>query len=689
MAARKGEGGKDPGPASAKSAAGPGSLEAPRTAQQWLTELGAGWRRERAATAARFREEREGRGLRERVAAGVALSDLEIEEERGAARGRLRVLVGVPAAIDLDALRLGPGDPIALWAEELRVRGVLERREGQGLWLVLDGEVDPERRWALDAEAPESTFDRGERALARLEAAKESSELGRIRGVLAGTRLPAMGRAHPWTPIDHRLDDKQREAVDAALRTDDVALIHGPPGTGKTRTLLEVVRQRVARGEKLLCTAPSNAAVDHLGGLLAELGLRVVRLGHPARISAALAGLSMDAQVEADGATALAREWRDRARTLRKSARGKGREGRELWAEARQLDRDAANELANVERAIAERAQVVLATCTGADHPVIVDRVGERAFDAVIVDEATQAPDPITAIAASHARKLILAGDPRQLGPVVIDPGLRELLGTPAFARIEARIEARTEERTEARGLATDAPMPIVMLEQQHRMHEDIMTFSSRAMYEGKLWAAPAVRRHTLEELGALPDPERPGPFVMIDSAGKDWTEVREVAGESGGAAHVAVIRDPSTSNPGHAERVAAEARRLLSRGVAPSELAIIAAYDAQVRRLRQLLVAERALGVAVGTVDGFQGQEREAVIVDLVRSNERQEIGFLSDLRRSNVALTRARRFLLVMADSATLGAHRYYGELVRYLEDLGGHVSAWGDDAPPLDGA
>lgn len=673
MAARKGEAGT---PSKAKQT----QKTDPRSIQEWpewVAELREGWRRERVATATRFREEREGRGLRERVAAGVALSDLEIEEERGAARGRLRVLVGVPAAIDLDALRLGPGDPIALWSEELRVRGVLERREGQGLWLVLDGEVDPDRRWALDAEAPESTFDRGERALARLEAAKESSELGRIRGVLAGTRLPALARAYPWTPIDHRLDDKQREAVDAALRTDDVALIHGPPGTGKTRTLLEVVRQRVARGEKLLCTAPSNAAVDHLGGLLAELGLRVVRLGHPARISAALTGLSMDAQVEADGATALAREWRDRARALRKSARGKGREGRELWAEARQLDRDAANELANVERAIAERAQVVLATCTGADHPVIVDRVGERAFDAVIVDEATQAPDPITAIAASHARKLILAGDPRQLGPVVIDPGCKELLGTPAFARIEER------------GRAADAPMPIVMLEQQHRMHEDIMTFSSRAMYEGKLWAAAAVRRHTLEELGALPDPERPGAFVMIDSAGKDWTEVREVAGESGGGANVAVVRDPSTSNPGHAERVAAEARRLLSRGVAPTELAIIAAYDAQVRRLRQLLVAERALGVAVGTVDGFQGQEREAVIVDLVRSNERQEIGFLADLRRSNVALTRARRFLLVMADSATLGAHRYYGELVRYLEDLGGHVSAWADDAPPLDGA
>ncbi len=631
----------------------------------WIAELAQAWRAERAATVRRFKEEREGRSLAERVAAGVALSGLEIIDERGASRGRARVLVEAPRSIDLDSLRLGPGDPIVLWdrpdGEAERLRGVIERREAQGLWLVIDDLPDPEkgeRRWALDAEAPEGTFDRGAKALARLGAATATSDLGRLRAVLALEKAPQLGPASAWTPRDERLDDKQREAIDRALRALDVALIHGPPGTGKTRTLLEVVRQKVARGEQLLCTAPSNAAVDHLGSLLAELGgLRVVRLGHPARIAPALAALSLDAQVEDDGAMALAKEWRDRARALRKSARGRG--GRELWAEARRLDRDAANEVANVERAIIERADVVLATCAGADHPVL----GDKVFDTVIIDEATQAPDPITAIAAGRGKRLILAGDPRQLGPVVIDLGkTRALLGSPVFERI-----------AEAHGGA-------VMLEQQHRMHRDIMELSSQAMYGGRLRAAPAVAAHTLEELGALPDPERPAALVLIDSAGKDWTEERTISGTGTGSV------DPSTSNPGHAERVVAEARRLLSRGVAPTDLAIIAAYDAQVRRLRQLLVAERALGVAVGTVDSFQGQEREAVIVDLVRSNERQEIGFLADLRRSNVALTRARRFLLVVADSATLGDHRYYGELVAYVEGIGGHVSAWADDAPPL---
>jgi ATP-dependent RNA/DNA helicase IGHMBP2 len=126
--------------------------------------------------------------------------------------------------------------------------------------------------------------------------------------------------------------------------------------------------------------------------------------------------------------------------------------------------------------------------------------------------------------------------------------------------------------------------------------------------------------------------------------------------------------------------------RRLLSRGVAPADIAVIAAYDAQVRRLRALLAAERAAGLEVATVDAFQGREKEAVLVDLVRSNDRGDLGFLADVRRMNVALTRARRFLLVLADSATLGDHPYYAAFIAAMDDLGTHGSAWSDDATPL---
>ena len=144
---------------------------------------------------------------------------------------------------------------------------------------------------------------------------------------------------------------------------------------------------------------------------------------------------------------------------------------------------------------------------------------------------------------------------------------------------------------------------------------------------------------------------------------------------------------DPSTYNSGNAERVAAEARRLLSRGLAPTDIAIIAAYSAQARRIRELLRAERAAGLEIGTVDGFQGREKEAVIVDLVRSNDSGEIGFLANTRRMNVALTRARRQLVVVADSATLGEHPYYAQFLRYVDEIDAHGSAWSDDAPPFD--
>jgi superfamily I DNA and/or RNA helicase len=568
------------------------------------------------------------------------------------------------------------------------VRGVYERREDQSLWLMLDRSIDEiDRDYALDQEAPEVTFDRGEAAIARAGAALATSDLARIRDVAAEVRPPRPMAPVTWSALDDALDDRQRAAVDAALRSGDLALIHGPPGTGKTRTLVEVVRQRVARGERVLCTAPSNTAVDNLGVRLAAAGLRAVRLGHPARVDPALAQLTLDAQVDADGASRLAREWRDRARALRKSAAGKrGPEARVRWAEARALDRDAAREIANAERAIIERAEVVLATCVGCDHGLLGHGEDRAVFDCAVIDEATQAPDPLLLIPLSRARVAVLAGDPFQLGPVVTGgPAVEAALGTTIFERLAA---------------AAPGGDGAVMLEQQHRMHERIMTFPSRATYGERLRAAPAVAGHTLDDLAVAPDPLRPGPMLLVDTAGKDWTEQRAVSHSALGSprgspdyepgtslTNIPVFRfDPSTFNPGNAERIAAEARRLLSRGLAPTEIAIIAAYSAQARRLRELLRAERAAGLEIGTVDSFQGREKEAVLVDLVRSNERGEIGFLADTRRMNVALTRARRFLLVVADSATLGAHPYYARFLAYVDEIDAHGSAWSDDAPPL---
>ncbi|MFT3691649.1 MAG: IGHMBP2 family helicase [Kofleriaceae bacterium] len=628
--------------------------------------------------------ERSGRPLAERVALGLALANLRIIDEASAFGDRVRVKVAVPETIDLDNIRLAPGDPIRFWAEHPdepgAVRGVFERREEQALWLMLDRAVDEvDREYALDPEAPEVTFDRGDRAVQRMKEAVGNSDLARIREVVSLAKPPRPIAAVTWTPIDDSLDDKQRAAVDAGLRSGDIALVWGPPGTGKTRTLVELVRQRVARGERVLCCAPSNTAVDNLGVRLADGGLRAVRLGHPARVSPALVALTIDAQVEADGASDLALEWRDRARQIRKAAmtgqqnlRGNRQDVaaaradvRALWSEARSLDRDAAREIANAERAIVDRAQVVLATLVGADHGLL----GDTMFDCVVIDEATQAPDPLTLIAFARGKVCVMAGDPHQLGPVVVGgPSVEPVLGTTIFERLVAQTE-------------------VVMLEQQHRMNVEIMTFPSQSMYDGKLIAAPEVAHHVLADLGVKDDPVRTKPVWLIDTAGKDWLEERTDFEPSGSLNNLPAFNwDPSTFNSSNAERVAAEVRRIISRGLAPTEIAVIAAYSAQARRLRDLLKVERAAGLEVGTVDGFQGREKEAVIVDLVRSNDTGEIGFLSNTRRMNVALTRAKRFLIVVADSATLGNTPYYAQFISYVDSIDAHGSAWSDEAEPL---
>lgn len=658
----------------------------------WLTRLSELWRAERVAVRERFVAARREAPLAERVRRGLALADLVVIEEAAATRDRVRVQLRVPDSIDLDDIRLGPGDPVVVWTMRPdgpdAVRGVMGWRDGQAVWVTLDRWPDLEQPVLnLDAEAPEITFDRGDAAIAAFAAARASTDLAYLRSVLSGERAPTVRPLPTWTPRDEALDEVQRSAVGLTLAAADVALIHGPPGTGKTRTLVEAIVQRINAGQRVLATAPSNTAVDNLGERLAALGVPVVRIGHPARVAPALTALTLDALVDADDASALAREWRDRARALRKAAARGG--GREAWAEARALDRDAAGELARAETSILARARVVLATCAGADNPAL----GDATFDAVVIDEATQAPDPLALCPLRRGKVAILAGDPCQLGPTVIDQrSARDGLASTFFERLLAA-----------------QPHAGVMLVQQHRMHRAIMEFPSRSMYDGKLVAAPEVADHTLADLGVADDPLRPLPMWLIDSAGKDWSEirgfVRQVKPSASTTGQFAVgatapglpafaLRDgklspgedPSTMNPGSARRVAAEVRRLLSRGIAADQVAVIAAYHAQVRRLRELLAPERAAGLEIGTVDGFQGREKEAVIVDTVRSNDKGEIGFLGETRRMNVALSRARRFLLVVADSATLGGHPYYSALIAYTDEIGAHGSAWSDEADPL---
>ena len=664
-------------------------------AGETLEHLRTLWSRERQAHRARFAEERTRRTFAERVARGTAVDGLEVEDTEAAAGDRTRLIVSYPKGIDPDDLALRPGAPVLLWWDEPKlplsasdrregarrhvrspsgdrtiesssVRAVIARRPGAQLTLVVDADV-PDRlfegSFRLDLEAPEATFDIGDRSLRRWKDVDAKSELCELRDVLLAGEPALVSRARKHSIdrfFDEGLNAPQREAVELAFAGRVVSLVHGPPGTGKTRTLTEIVRQAVARGERVLVCAASHTAVDNLAERLVAESVPLVRVGHPARVAESLESVTLDAQVDASEEHTLARQWSREAAQLRRKAARRSALGRDerraMQNEAWRLLKDARGHLRGAEKRVFERARVVCATLAGAaEH-----RLDSERFDRVVLDEATQALDPLALAALRRAPIAVLAGDPRQLPPTVIDPEVaRSGLGTTFFERL---LDADT---TDELGRGELGRMLLV----QHRMHASIMRFPSERFYESRLVAAPEVASHRLEHLGVLADPTRDAPWFFVDTAGRGWEEERS-------------DDDPSTRNHGQAERVAAEVRRTVRRGLAPKDVAVITPYEAQARVLRGMLVELRRDGLEVGTVDGFQGREKEAVVVDLVRSNDRGEVGFLADVRRMNVAITRARRFLLVVGDGATLASHPFYASFLEHAEHDGAHLSAWADD-------
>lgn len=510
----------------------------------------------------------------------------------------------------------------------------------------------PTGRCQVDLLGSDATYKRMRRALNLARDA--GGRLARLRGVLLGDE-PADINALPDVDFfDKDLNSYQRDAVRSALAAEDVALVHGPPGTGKTTVLAEIIRQAVKRGQRVLASAPSNIAVDNMLEKLIAAGLRVVRMGHPARTLENLRHATLMAQIAEHPDQDLIREMdQDRERLAvqqaRADERGAGlsaeefdaykREIRSLWKEARKLEK-------TLGREIVQAAQVVLATHGGIGKLLH----GER-FDLAVLDEASQATEPLSWIPIVQADRVVLAGDPLQLPPTIYSK-------EAAAAGLRTTLMERLNERLPD-GLRT-------LLRVQYRMHETIMGFSSRQFYDGKLEADESVRGHLAVDLPEVKATElTKGPLVYVDTAGTGFQEVWNELLDS-------------RENPGEAQLAVKLWKELEAAGIYPEEAAIITPYAAQARMIRPL--GPRAL--EVGTVDGFQGREKEVVIVSLVRSNEQGEVGFLGDTRRMNVAMTRARRLLIVIGDSATIGRHSFYASFLEYVEKHGSYRSAyeWG---------
>ncbi len=376
----------------------------------------------------------------------------------------------------------------------------------------------------------------------------------------------------------------------------------------------------------------------------------VVRVGHPARVFEALRGHTLDELVDNDPSTEVVREMRREVEQLVRAAarQSRGHDSRrrrgQLFAEAGQLRGQIRLLEQSVIRGILDAADVICTTTT-----IDNELLGDRQFDLVVIDEACQCTEPSVWQAVLRADRLVLAGDHCQLPPTVLsDEAAKEGLRDSLMQRLIIR-----EGESIFRRLTV-----------QYRMHESIMKFSSNTFYDDSLIADVSVRSHRLCDLpGVIETPLTTEPIELIDTAGAEFDEELEPDGES-------------KLNLKEANLIVQLVRELLDAGLRGDQIAVIAPYAAQVRCLRTRLEIP---DLEVDTVDGFQGREKEAVLLTMVRSNDRGEIGFLADTRRSNVALTRARRKLIVVGDSATLGSHDFYAKLLQYFEQAEAYRSVW----------
>ncbi len=533
----------------------------------------------------------------------------------------------------------------------------------------------------MDLYVNDITYQRMKDALMKLQSA--DGRLAELRNIIVGLQPPEESDEadiEQWFNQD--LNESQQHAVAKSMGANDFHLIHGPPGTGKTTTAIEVIEQAVTNGQKVLATAASNTAVDNILDFLLDRGVNAVRVGHPARVTPKLKEHTLDSLIEQNEKYQRAEELRDQAFAKKeeqddythpsgkyrrgmsnKKIKQLAEEGRgsrgvpedkiqemaqwikiqdevdELFEKADELREEAVDE-------VLSQKQVICTTNSTAGSELMAD----REFDLVVIDEATQATEPSCLVSITHGKKVVMAGDHRQLPPTVKNQKAAEKgFGDTLFER-----------------LAETYPKIKNMLEVQYRMHEKIMSFSSNEFYDDNLSADKTVKNHTLEdfqidinvfdnEVTPILDPHEP--VVFVDTVGRDAKER---------------TRQGSTSkeNPEEALLVTQMVQNLLNSGMAPEDIAVISPYNDQVDLLDRKIDAE---DLEINSVDGFQGREKEVVLISLTRSNSQNAIGFLEDIRRLNVSLTRAKRKLIVVGDSSTITSHKTYKRFVDYVEENG----------------
>ena len=536
---------------------------------------------------------------------------------------------------------------------------------------VLGGSKLGGSKLGVDLTFDEVSYREMENALSEVMRARDN-RLAELRDVLLGARQAGF-RADKADDLFYPspLNDSQLAAVRQVITAQDVAIIHGPPGTGKTTTLVQAILETIRRERRVLVCAPSNTAVDLLTEKLAERGVNVIRMGNPSRVSDLLLQHTLDARVMAHPSYAKMRAMRETAAQHRNTAsqsadvhaRQFGSEGREhrrlLRDEARTLSQAADDLERFITEDVLESVQVITSTLVGASNR----NIRHLSFDTVFIDEAAQALEPGCWIPIAKGQRVVLAGDHHQLPPTVkSEKAAREGLRETLFEKCIKR-----------------QPATARMLTVQYRMHEQIMAFSSEQFYGGQLEAHHTVRYAGLDAYDESFAPDLPVEF--IDTAGLGFLEIT-------------IPESRSTANPEEADLLLKRLAQLLERHDSAAHdqgplkslsIGVIAPYRAQINYLKDAIEENAALNslqhrrmLSVGTVDSFQGQERDIIAISLTRSNQHGEIGFLSDIRRMNVGMTRARRKLLLVGDSSTLSSNPFFMDLLAHVKRIGGYRSA-----------
>ncbi|WP_443679304.1 AAA domain-containing protein [Phocaeicola coprocola] len=467
----------------------------------------------------------------------------------------------------------------------------------------------------------------------------KNNRLAELRDIFHGTQPASTFSFHPlrfpW------LNATQEEAVNKVLHAKDVAIVHGPPGTGKTTTLVEAVYETLHRENQVLVCAQSNMAVDWISEKLVDRGVSVLRIGNPSRVNDKMLSFTYERRFESH--SDYPQLW-----SIRKAIRelyARSRKGAEREAVRQKINslKDRATELEiRINESLFSEARVIACTLVGSANRLLT---GQK-FGTLFIDEAAQALEAACWIPIRKADRVILAGDHCQLPPTVKAPeALRAGLG-----------------HTLMQTIVKNKPDTVSLLKLQYRMNDEIMRFSSEWFYGGMLQSAPEVKYRSILDFDT--------PIEWINTEGLDCNE--EFIGENYGRINKSEAELSIEQLKGYITKIGRE--RFLDERI---DVGMISPYKAQVQYLRRLVRNDAFFkpyrqAITINTVDGFQGQERDVILISLVRANEEGQIGFLNDLRRMNVAITRARMKLIILGDASTLTRHAFYKKLYTYIESL-----------------